>query len=244
MSADEMRAGRTPEAQHGEASLDELRARLYRPGATAEDRRRYDAAQAAAAASAAPASAPSAAPGREAPDASPARPRHRRRGPILAAVLVAGVLTAGVAAARMSAEATSTSAAPRATPTPGDDLLHWHPERPVTGVRLASDPTVQQFHGRGAGTAQLEARGLPDSEGRLEVMLTVADDAPVLWTATRVDVGPGSIVNVRVLGGHSGMQRRAVPVPVSFLFAGGPPTEVHVQVPNGVAWGLVVAPGR
>lgn len=212
-----------------EAELDALRARLYRPGATAEDLRRYEAARAAA----------SPGPPVVEPDPGPRPRRHR----LLAAVLVCGLLV-GVVAARQLSAAPSPSAEPRATPSPVDDLLRWHPEHPVAGVRLVDSPAVQQFHGRGAGAAQLEAHGLPGSEGRLEILLTVADDAPVLWTATRVDRGPGSIVDVRVLAEHDGMQRRAVPVPVSFLYAGGPPTEVHVQVPNGVAWGLVVAPGR
>lgn len=211
------------------AELRALRARLYRPGATAEDLRRYEEARAAVSP--------------EPLVVEPAPDRRPRRHRLLAAVLVAGLLV-GVVAARQLSAAPSPSAAPRATPSPADDLLRWQPERPVTGARLPGSPAVQQFHGRGAGSAQLEARGLPSSEGRLDVLLTVADDAPVLWTATRVDTGPGSIVDVRVLAAHDGMQRRAVPVPVSFLYAGGPPTEVHVQVPSDVAWGLVVAPVR
>jgi len=219
------------------AQLDALRARLYRPGATAEDLRRYEAARAA--------SAPE--PDRPEPGRLEAQPvpvlHARRRRRVLGALLVVLVLTGGVVSRQLSA-APSPATTPHAAPSPVDDLLHWHPEHPVSGVRLVGSPAGQQFHGRGAGAAQLEARGLPGSEGRLEILLTVADDAPVLWTATRVDRGPGSIVAVRVLAQHDGMQRRAVPVPVSFLYAGGPPTEVHVQVPNGVAWGLVVAPVR
>jgi hypothetical protein len=213
------------------AELDALRARLYRPGATAEDLRRYETARDAT--SPEPESVASAA------ERVPASHPGRRR--LLGAALAVAVLTGGVVARQLSA-VPSPSATPHAAASPVDDLLHWHPEHPVTGTHLPHSPAVQQFHGRGAGAAQLEARGLPETEGRLEILLTVADDAPVLWTATRVDRGPGSIVNVRVLAEHDGMQRRAVPVPVSFLFAGGPPTEVHVQVPNGVAWGLVVAP--
>ena len=213
-------------------SLDRLRAQLYRPGATAEDLRHYEEALAAIA----PAEP-------DVEESGPRTERPRRRRLVLAAALVAALL-AGVVVARQLSSPTSPAAAPQTTATQADDALHWQPERPVVGVRLAGSPTAQQFHGRGAGVAQLEAQGLPSSEGRLEVMLTVADDAPVLWTATRVDTGPGSIVNVRVLGEHSGSQRRAVPVPVSFLYAGGPPTAVHVQVPSGVAWGLVVAPAR
>jgi len=215
------------------AELDALRARLYRPGATAEDLRRYEAARAA--------SSPEPVAVAATAERVPAPHPNRRR--LLGAVLALAVLTGGVVARQLSA-APSPSATPHAAPLPVDDLLHWHPEHPVTGARLPHSPAVQQFHGRGAGAAQLEARGLPASEGRLEILLTVADDAPVLWTATRVDRGPGSIVNVRVLAEHNGTQRQAVPVPVSFLYAGGPPTEVHVQVPNGVAWGLVVAPDR
>lgn len=221
----------TAQQEDAAAELAALRARLYRPGATAEDLRRYETARAALEPE----------PVVVAPEAAPvAGPRRHR---LLAAALVVAVLTGGVLARQLSATP-SPSAAPRATPSPVDDLLRWHPERPVTGVRLTGSPTAQQFHGRGAGSAQLEARGLPSSEGRLDVLLTTADDAPVLWTATRVDTGPGSIVNVRVLAEHNGTQRRAVPVPVSFLYAGGPPTEVHVQVPSGVAWSLVVAPAR
>ena len=217
------------------AELDALRARLYRPGATAEDLRRYEAARAEASPEPVAVVAASAAERVPAP-----HPRRRR---LLGAVLAVAVLTGGVVARQLSA-APSPSATPHASPEPVDDLLHWHPEQPVTGARLPHSPAAQQFHGRGAGAAQLEAPGLPETEGRLEILLTVADDAPVLWTATRVDRGPGSIVNVRVLAEHNGMQRQAVPVPVSFLYAGGPPTEVHVQVPNGVAWSLVVAPDR
>lgn len=219
------------------ARLDALRARLYRPGATAEDLRRYEAARAALSPDLEPEPEPE-------PDAAEGKPTpapHRYRRRLLGGLLAAAVLT-GVVVARGLNATPSPATTPHAAPSPADDLLHWHPEHPVAGVRLADSPGVQQFHGRGAGAAQLEARGLPGSEGRLEILLTVADDAPVLWTATRVDRGPGSIVNVRVLAEHNGMQRRAVPVPVSFLYAGGPPTEVHVQVPNGVAWGLVVAP--
>jgi hypothetical protein len=229
-----MHAEQVSTAQRDDATvqLDELRARLYRPGATSEDLRRYEAALRAV--GVVPAVA----------EAAPAVREHRahgRRTAVLAGALVLAVLTAGAVASRMGA---SPPALPHATPSPVDDLLHWHPELPVPGVRLADDPAVQQFHGRGAGEARLEGMGLPPSEGRLEVMLTVADSAPVLWTATRVDVGPGSIVTVRVLAEHSGTQRRALPVPVVFFYAGGPPTAVHVQVPNGVAWGLVVAPRR
>lgn len=153
------------------------------------------------------------------------------------------MLTGGVAARQLSA-ALSPSPSAVARATPADDLLRWQPERLLTAVRLPGSPAAQWFHGRGAGVAQLEARGLPGSEGRLEILLTVAEDAPVLWTATRVDRGPGSTVRVRVLAEYDGTQRRAVPVPVSFLYADGAPTEVHVQVPSGVAWSLVVAPAR
>lgn len=222
-----------------DAALDALRARLYRPGATAEDLRRYEDALAA--------TTPAGSEVAEAEADAPAV-RHRRRARtaalLLGAAVAAGSLAAvsvGLAAGAPTAHRAASSASPSTAP-PSQNDLRWHPERPVTGVRLASDPGALQFHGRGAGTAKLDGRGLPSSEGRLAVLLTVADDAPVLWTATRVDVGPGSIVNVRVLAESSGRQRRAVPVPVSFLYAGGPPTEVHVQVPQDVAWGLVVAP--
>jgi hypothetical protein len=204
--------------------LGALRARLYRPGATADDLRRYEAALAL--------------PEAEEPDAptAPARPRSRRRR-VLVAVAAAGLLVAGVPTARWLG---ASSPSPAATPAPA--ALEWYPDGPVRTVRLTGDPEVQQFQGRGAGTAALQSDRLPSSEGRLEVVLTVAGSAPVRWTATRVDEGPGSIVTLRVLGERSAPQTGGVPVPVAFFYAGGPPTAVHVQVPEGLGWSLVVQP--
>jgi hypothetical protein len=114
--------------------------------------------------------------------------------------------------------------------------LRAGPEHPALQTRVA--PGVDQFHGRGSGTAELA--GLPRSAGdRLDLLLTVFDTVPIRWTVTRHVLDPDRTGLVEVLARRAGTGHRGVPQRLVVPYAGDPPSVVRVQVPDDVDWVLV-----
>jgi hypothetical protein len=210
------------------AELDRLRRRLYRPGADAEDVRRYEAARAAA--------APPAAPG---PAAAGADRRGRPVWIVLlggAALLLIGT-SAAVVRAQTADEGRGTFGTP--TPVPSAAVAELRAVPPVTAVRIP--PVTAEFHGRGAGTAWLDSAALPASSGRLDLVLTLAETARVRWWVTRIEIGRDGASIVRIIAEQTWTQTSGVAVPFAFPYRGAPPTAVRIEVPDGVAWSLVVS---
>lgn len=211
-----------------DAELDRLRRRLYRPGAEADDVRRYEAARDAAVLPV---------------DALPTDLGVHRSPLRFALIGAAVVLVLGAGAVLLRARPPDGALLPDRVPAvPGPVAPAVAAEDPtVTATRIP--PATAVFHGRGAGTAWLDPGRLPARSGRLDLVLTLAETARVRWWVTRVEVGRQGESVVRLIAEQTWTQTSGVAVPVAFPYRGAPPTSVRMEVPDGVAWSLLVSAG-
>lgn len=213
---------------------DELRRRLYRPDATEEDRHRYESELG----TTAPPAVATPSRSTESPAADPPPPRRPRRAVLLGVGAGVLVLLLGVAAVQQTAAPTlllPRVPSQRVTAAPA-------PDEPVVRSAATGDAGVQQFSGRGPGTAPLDPVQPAGSGGRFQIMITVGAAAEVAWQARRVEVRLDGDQVVRDLGANGSRQARGVPH--SYRYRGTPPTSLRVVVPSGVAWNLAIVPGR
>lgn len=213
--------------------LDVLRRRLYRPDATAEDRERYDELRARAV----PDPVPLADPTSDEP--LPPAPPSRRR-PVRTAAAVVGVLALGAVAAVLSIPPAATPSAdrsPAATRVPRPDPSQPTPVAvSVGGVAT----TAQRFHGRGPAVVPLITGSAPPNGGRLVVVLTSDEVAPLGWTAARwgsIGSGPST---PQVLASSPRQQRSGLGRPETTEYGGDPPADIAVSDPGSHAWTLTV----
>lgn len=219
----------------GDGQVDALRRRLYRPGATDEDLRAYEAARPLETAEEA-----------EEPALSP-RGRHRRLVVVAAVAGVLAVLVAGVLL-RPAAEPARPVAA---RPSPvlldiGDgaslDVAAGSASR-ATAVVTAVDGTPvigRRVEGRGNAVVDLD----PDRSaagGRAVIAVASAGTARVTWRVLLDVLHPDWSASVFVLAqGRAEGEGDAVPA-TTFTFAARPPTRIAVQAPDGVRWAVVYA---
>lgn len=233
-----------------DAEVDALRRRMYAPGATEDDVRRYRLASAPV-----PVSTPGRAPGLK------ERVRPRRRGrpawwwmaPIAAAVAVGAI---GLGAVRQDA-------APRPAPTPVvvpaaardrfvadlrygaatriSDYFVAHPDRLPTVLTAAHRAEVGQLAAVGPGALDLYPSAIAESGGRLTVVVVAAADAPMRWSATRDARTRGVPARPVVVASSAGSLTAGLPAAATTAYRSGAPTRIHVDLPAGVHWAAFAA---
>jgi hypothetical protein len=213
--------------------LEALRRRLYAPGASEEDRRRYAAA------------VPATRADTTAPAPGGPRPAARRRGRVplvLLAVVVVVAAGGALAAGRFAPVRTAapTPSAVRSTADPSSGIVSGTAQR--VPVDVSGYATVaQKLQGLGEARVPLDTTAAPRGGGRLVVVLTSTDRRPIGWWALRFGhVGDARTVPV-VIGSGAPKPRTGVPMVESTLWAGGPPQSVAVRAAPGVPWTLTVA---
>ncbi|WP_375387551.1 hypothetical protein [uncultured Amnibacterium sp.] len=239
---------------------DDLRRRLYAPGASAADVARYRTL-----------AGPEPEPGTAAPspDPRPDPPARRRRTALLAA---GGLLTALAVGAAGIAVAGGRGPDPAATRTPpavavpvqttlpievaarvgfvralasGGDagLLQFfldNPDARPDAIRTISRAASDEYHGTGSGTIALEPSALAERGGRMTVLVVLDDAAKFEWRATRLAQsndrsGPEVPVDRR-----SGLLQPGEVGTTTIAYRSGAPTSLLVLVGEGVRWGAVV----
>lgn len=230
---------RRPAAAPGsapEADLDELRRRLYRPGAGDEDVRRYEAVR------------PSA--GTSAPEAEPAAPA---RSPVRARVVGALLVVVAVAAFALAAGPRPVATTPAPSTTARAELRDIGRGTAVDvrrGSQSSPEAVVTQLDGTpmlgrrvdGRGTAIVVLGPAADAErGRAVVAVSTGGGAAVTWRALLDVVRRDWTTDATVVAeGRASSPGRAVR-PDAFSWTGGPPTRIAVIAPAGVRWSLVYA---
>jgi hypothetical protein len=243
---------------------DDLRRRLYAPGATAEDLAAYRAAGGSAdpepAATAAEQPAP--APPRPLPPTGP-----RRRTVLAGAVLGGASLVAGTVAlvaaqpgpARPPATAApaeppvqvrlpippdASAAFVRALDGAGDvgigEYLLAHPDARPTAISTPRRAASTEYRGEGAGTIALEPSALADRGGRITVLLVLDQPGKVEWRATRLAESndrSGPIVPVATGSAVLGPGQIGT---TTAAYRGPAPRALLVLVAEQVRWGALV----
>lgn len=223
---------------------EDLRRRLYAPGASPADVDRYRVVEP---------------PAHEAPvpEALPAGPARRRYLLTAAVVVVAAVVATGVTVARLSAATESPLLAPTPIAMSAEDradseqfladgdgggiaaFLLTHRVTP----QLASATRFTTLEDAGTGDGTFEVTGVPAVafQGRATVLLVLEHDGDARWTTFRRQVDPSGeqrLVRQRARGGH---QDAGVITTDTFRYGSGDrPIEVRVQAPAGDRWGIAV----
>lgn len=197
--------------------VEALRRRLYRPGATEEDRRRY--------ATAVP---PEPEPAPEAP------PRRANRGSVVLAALVTVVVAAsGIAVAHA---ATRPAARPIATATPRATA-----SIPALDLAVGAETPV---HGTGTRTVALDVTAVSLSGGAFTVLLSAADERPSGWRAIRLESRRDWSEYPQVMRSSPARDRRGATRPDVFEYRGDAPRWIQVQAASDQAWTLSVSAAR
>jgi hypothetical protein len=241
---------------------EELRRRLYAPGASDADRARFEATERSAR------SAPPARPTPAEPDAiapppadgvPAAAPRSRRRRigmPIAVAAVIAAVLVGGITAARLAADGRPSGPPP--TPVAMTDEDRRSVQESLTrgnyagiaaflvthrALKLGSPSRIETLERMGTGDKVLTLSPVPAEtvQGRATVLLVLAGSGQADWTTLRREVDPsGEQVYVRQVQ-RSGFQEGGQITTHTYRYARGDrPVELQVSVPNGVRWGAAV----
>lgn len=241
----------SPEARR---RLDELRQRLYRDGASAEDLRRYAALEAALRdpepAESEAAQEPGALQEAEAPQESDERAPRRTR-PLLGAAVVVAVLaaaTVGVASSGLLAHRSTPDAAraARAVEDIGDGQTLVLTKSIAAPTRVATTvdgtPTTgQRFHGVGDAVVPLDRSAAPFDGGVASVAISAAEASPVAWRALGLSTRRDWTSYLRVVARGTVDARPGALAPTTFAYTGDPPTRIVVQCPAGLHWTLQVA---
>jgi hypothetical protein len=235
--------------------LDDLRRRLYVPGASPEDVGRYEAAA-----------------GRPEGDLEPTLPAGRRsRSRRIAAVvgtLVAGVALAVGVAAVVGAVAGGPRPAPSASPSPAVlvmqlaapaparaafdaalgsgrqagllQYLYRHPDRLPPAILTVGRADSTEYSGEGPTTVSLSPSALAERGGRVTVILVLGRTGRYQWRSIRVAatndvVGPGAAVT-----SDGGELQAGAPVAGTFSYGRGAPSRLRVVVADRTRWGAVV----
>lgn len=221
---------------------EELRRRLYAPGASADDVDRFREVAPAAVA--------------VLDDPLP-RPPRRRLVPLLAVLGLAVLVVAGIAVARITT--TSEAAVPAPTPVrmSADDRQEIEDNLAAgNGAGIAaflvthrSPPALLDVHraftfeasGTGDGVAVVSPVGAQTVEGRATVLLALARSGEGGWTVFRRQVGPGGEEQLIRQRQRAGEQEAGALTTDTFRYASGDrPVEIHVTAPAGVRWGVAV----
>jgi hypothetical protein len=238
---------------------EELRRRLYAPGASDADRDRYEAVGAAT--KAAPAEpvpvrvAPAEAEAAPPPPAAPVR--RRRVGPLIAgAAVVVALLVGGVTAARLAADGRPSGPAP--TPVAMSDEDRRSVQENLTlgnyaGIAaflvthrvlaLGNPSRVETVEKMGVGNGTVRLSPVPPQtvRGRATVLFVTAGSAQAGWTTLRREVDPsGEQQFVRQVE-RSGFQQGGQITTHTYRYKSGDrPVELRITVPDGVRWGAAV----
>jgi hypothetical protein len=238
---------------------EELRRRLYAPGASGDDLDRYrrsetKPARAAAAAPALPAPPTSADPVDSAP------PVRTRRGPLRAVVVAAVVvlvIAGGITAARLAADGRPSGPPPTPIAMSAEDrrsvqenlalgnyagiaaFLVTH--RAIRSLQTAKRIDTVERMGTGDDTVLLSDVPAVAARGRATVLLVLGGSGQAGWTTLRRRVDPsGEQQYVRQVE-RSGFQEGGVITTHTFRYgSGNRPVELHVSAPAGVHWGAAV----
>lgn len=236
---------------------EELRRRLYAPGASDADRARYEAVGPAPKAVPAEPEPVEVATPPTAPPPPPAPVRRRRLGTALAgAALVVTLLVGGVTAARLAADGRPSGPPP--TPVPMSDEDRRSVQENLTlgnyaGIaaflvthrvlQLGNPTRVETVEKMGVGTGTLRLAPVPAEtvRGRATVLVVTAGSAQVDWTTLRREVDPsGEQQYVRQVE-RTGFQAGGQITTHTYRYASGDrPVELRVSVPDGVRWGAAV----
>lgn len=207
---------------------EQLRRRLYRPGAGHDDVDAYLAARA--------------------PEPDPvidtaAAGRRRRWRPVVGVLVPAVVVVALIGVVRAPA---GTSGAVRPTPLPTSTIEPRTSVAFVSRIRSGRDaglaawwdpgaPFVEE-HGAGSRTVELPP---PAGSARITVLLVLASDATAGWSIARLVIHDDRTIHLRELQGADGSVTAGVPA-VGHLDATptARPSRLLVDAPAGVRWGV------
>lgn len=207
-----------------DAEREALRRRLYRPGATEEDRLRY--------AQLLPSEPPAP------PTARAATPRRRRAalpfalGAAVLLVLGGGLLVVhGLAAPEVPVVTAQPAAvARRILPTQGV----------VAPIDGALRPALR-VEGNGSAVVALDVTGASFDGGRLAVVLSATDHRPVGWTAAVLETRRDWTSYRRVVAARPARDRFESTRADDMDYRGAPPRWITVQAPADTVWTLTVA---
>lgn len=207
---------------------EQLRRRLYRPGAGHDDVDAYLAARE-------PEPDPVV-------DTAPAG-RRRRWQPVVGVLVPAVVVVALIGVVRAPA---GTSGAVRPTPLPTSTIEPRTSVAFVSRIRSGRDaglaawwdpgaPFVEE-HGAGSRTVELPP---PAGSARITVLLVLASDATAGWSIDRLVIHDDRTIHLRELEGADGSVTAGVPA-VGHLDATptAQPSRLVVDAPAGVRWGV------
>jgi hypothetical protein len=236
---------------------EELRRRLYAPGASDADRDRYEAVGAVA--KAAPVEPVQAEPVQPVPaPPPPAAPVRRRRvGALIAgAAVVVALLVGGITAARLAADGRPSGPPP--TPVAMSDEDRRSVQENLTlgnfaGIAaflvthrvlsLGNPSRVETVEKMGVGNGVVRLSPVPPEtvHGRATVLFVTAGSAQAGWTTLRREVDPaGEEQFVRQVQ-RSGFQQGGQITTHTYRYTSGDrPVELRVSVPDGVRWGAAV----
>lgn len=241
---------------------EELRRRLYAPGASDADRDRYEAVGAAA--KAAPVEPAPVEPAQVAPVEPAAAPpppaapvRRRRVGALIAgAAVIVALLVGGITAARVAVDGRPSGPAP--TPVAMSDEDRRSVQENLTlgnyagiaaflvthRVLALGNPTrveTVEKMGVGNGTVRLSPVPAETVRGRATVLFVTAGSAQAGWTTLRREVDPSGEEQFLTQVQRSGFQQGGQITTHSFRYTSGDrPVELRVTVPDGVRWGAAV----
>ena len=231
---------------------DELRRRLYRPDASADDVARYRAV----------APAPTAVLEPDPAETPTPTPSARRRAPLLAAAAVALVLAAGGAvlvalgprppapppAPRFSADAGVTTLVASATDRTrfaaalaagrSAGVLHFlllHPDRIPAAIRTVTRADSDERSGTGPAQIALDPSPAAKRGGELTVMLTIDRSTAAGWSVMESAGEPSQRLDDPV-DAHRITALAGLPAVATFRYEAPAPQVLEIMVPAGVRW--------
>lgn len=246
------------------ARLDALRRRLYAPGVTEDDVAAYRSAETDAASH-----EPTAPPARVVADRRRAvivAGGVLLVVVAVAALLITHPLAA-ITASRAASRATSTSS-PSSSPSAGiaqaavpassstrstfvhllregegPGLLQYLYENPTFlpgNLRTTSRADSTEFSGSGTSTIALDPSASAQHGGRVTVILVTDRAAAFSWSAERIAQRNDRSGPVVTLASHPGTTRPGEPVSSTFVYDGGAPARLALDLGGAVHWGAVV----
>lgn len=201
-----------------ERDREAMRRRLYRPGASEEDRLAY-----AGTLEAAP------------PEPGPAPRRRRRFGAVAAALVGALAVVLAILIGRAAVAPAAVSAPPAPTAT---TVL------PTQRVAVSVDglaTTGLRIRGSGSAEVPLDVAEASFDGGRLTVLLGSSDGRAVGWTARALETRRDWSSYRRTVASSPARDREGAPRAETVRYAGAPPRWIAVQAPADAGWTLTVA---
>ncbi|MGN6444077.1 hypothetical protein [Amnibacterium sp.] len=222
---------------------EELRRRLYAPGASDADVERYRRVEPAVVVAE-----------RTPPPPPPAPPRRSR---LLAVAVV--VLVVVVALVVVVTQARSTPPVPQPTPVPmtaadrqdaltdlaagngGGIAAFLLTHRAPPGLEHATRFYTLEDAGIGPGTFEVAPVTAETFRGRATVLLVVDRPADVQWTTFRRAIGPDGVQRLVLQEQRGGEQAAGSLTSATFRYGSGDrPVELRVAAPDGVRWGVAI----